>query len=334
MNILVTGGSGFIGTRLIYELQQIGIRVVNYDLKASAEFPSITTIGDVRDGSRLLEASNGMDAIIHLAAEHRDDLRPKTLYYDVNVDGARRSVEAAEAVGIKTIVFTSSVAIYGLDVGIPHESCEPRPFNDYGQSKLEAERIFLEWAERDPAHSLVVVRPSVVFGESNRGNVYVLLKQVNTRRFVLIGDAQNKKSMSYVLNISNFLCSTINFGPGVHVFNYADTPDLTTQELIDTVCQVLGSPRPIRIPYLVGIVGGHVFDMIAAVTKRSFPISAVRVRKFCASTQICTDRLQSTGWCPKFTLREGLQRTITHEFGSLNVKHRCRLPRGGTGEPK
>jgi len=69
----------------------------------------------------------------------------------------------------------ADAALYGLNAGIPNESFQTRPFNEYGKSKLQAEEAFWRWAEEDPARSLVIVRPAVILGEGNRGNVYNLL---------------------------------------------------------------------------------------------------------------------------------------------------------------
>lgn len=316
MEVLITGGSGFIGTRLIEDLLEAGHKVVNLDIRQSSSFPQLTTLGDVRDPEAVMAAATGVDAIVHLAAEHRDDVRPVELYFDVNRGGARQVISAAEANNVKKIVFTSSVAIYGLNVGEPEETSPPRPFNAYGRSKLEAEQIFSEWATKEADRSLIIVRPCVVFGENNRGNVHTLLKQIETGRFLTIGDGANRKSMAYVRNVSQFLISCLKFQSGVQVFNYADKPDISTRELLKTACAALGVKLPPRIPYALGLAAGYTFDVLASVSQKSFPVSSVRVRKFCADTRIGTKRLEALGWQPSYTLEDGLRRMIAHEFGT------------------
>ena len=116
MKITLIGGSGFVGTRLIdllcpdgkYELQ-------NIDKQPSHFFPDVTVTGDVRDREKLTELLKGTDVVVLLAAEHRDDVTPLSLYYDVNVGGMQNTLSAMEANGVKRIVFTSSVAVYGLN---------------------------------------------------------------------------------------------------------------------------------------------------------------------------------------------------------------------------
>lgn len=314
MKILITGGSGFIGTNLIGDLRETN-EIVNYDKVSSATFPELSIVGDIRNREQLFRALRGVDAIVHLAAEHADDVSPVNLYYEVNVEGARNLVDAAEANNVNTLIFTSSVALYGLNVGIPTEESLIQPFNDYGKSKHQAELIFRNWCEVDQARSLVIVRPSVIFGENNRGNVYNLLNQLFNGRFILVGNGSNRKSMGYVRNISKFIAASLTMGRGVHVFNFADKPDITTAEFVSIAMEASGTKKNIpRLPYAVGIVGGYGFDLLARLTGKRFPISSIRVRKFCADTQISAEKLKSVGFEPDYTIEEGLRRMIKHEF--------------------
>lgn len=314
--VLVIGGSGFIGTRLIDRLLEIGHRVTIFDRATSTTFPEISVAGDVRSADEVTAASAGHDVIVLLAAEHRDDVRPLSLYEEVNVGGARAAIAAAEANGIQRIVFTSSVAVYGLDKNNASEDMQPEPFNEYGRTKLVAEGLLTEWANAGAGRSLVIVRPSVVFGEGNRGNVYNLAKQVSSGRFLMVGKGENFKSMSYVGNVAEFLAGCLNAAPGVTLTNYADKPDLSTTELLDVLRRSMGVKvgSGIRIPLPLGIAAGHALDLVARVTGRTFPISAIRIRKFAADTTVNTDRLRATGYTPRYTLPEGLSRTIAAEF--------------------
>jgi len=254
--------------------------------------------------------------LINLAAEHRDDVRPVSRYDEVNVQGARNICEVAEEKGITRIVFTSSVACYGFALAGTDEDGAINPFNDYGRTKAEAEVVFREWQARDPGNrSLVIVRPTVIFGEQNRGNVYNLLKQVASGRFVMIGNGRNKKSMAYVENVAAFLEHSLSFGSGVHLFNYVDKPDLDMTTLVSVVREKLGKSKGagLSIPYGIGYLAGLCFDLAARVSGRTFPISAIRVKKFCATTQFAS-RATTTGFEAPVTLQEGLQRTVQYEF--------------------
>lgn len=316
--VVVIGGSGFIGTRLVRRLREAGHEVAIADKQPSDAFPELVRPCDVRDPGALEEACRGAEVIVNLAAEHRDDVRPVSLYDEVNVDGARNTCRAAEALGVSRVVFTSSVAVYGFSDRPRDESAPPNPFNDYGRTKLEAEGVFRAWQEASPERSLTIVRPTVVFGEDNRGNVYNLLRQIARGPFVMIGDGRNCKSMAYVENVAAFLEHALGHGPGLHLFNYVDQPDFDMTRLVRLIRTALGkSPEPrLRLPYALGHGLGAACDGVAALVRRPLPISRIRVEKFCASTVFSAEKARASGFEPPVDLETALRRTIEHEFGS------------------
>ncbi|MFC1881522.1 NAD-dependent epimerase/dehydratase family protein [Thermodesulfobacteriota bacterium] len=316
MNILVTGGSGFIGTNLVTDLLKEGHNVTIYDKQKSDTYPDLCILADVRDKEKLTRSMRGVDAVYHLAAEHRDDVQPTSLYYDVNVGGAENIVYALKKNDVKRLIFISTVAVYGLNAGEPQEDSPLKPFNDYGKSKNKSETIFNKWADSDPKNCLITVRPTVIFGEKNRGNVYNLLHQLSTGNFIKVGKGINRKSMGYVFNLTSFLVSLLKFPPGEFVYNYADKPDLCMNELIDIFHNTLGKNHKNNfiIPYALGLMGGYCYDLMAKITGKTYPISSIRIRKFCADTVINTDKLQQTGFVPSYILTEGLRRMIRSEF--------------------
>jgi nucleoside-diphosphate-sugar epimerase len=310
----VIGGSGFIGTWLVEALRPEAYEVRIIDLEPAERFPKLTVKTDVRDRAALLEACRGCDILYNLAAEHRDDVRPRERYHQVNVQGAENTCAVAGELGIERIIFTSTVAVYGIPEGEVDESAPLNPFNDYGRTKLAAEEVFRRWAAQSPQRSLAIIRPTVVFGPGNRGNVYVLLQQIASGRAVIIGNGSNRKSMAYVGNVADFLMHALHFGPGVHVYNYVDKPDIDIRGLLTLVNQTLGTSRTLRIPYAAGVAAGVACDLAARLTGRQFPISAVRVRKYAANTQFAADRALRTGFKPPYSLRDALVDTIRHEF--------------------
>lgn len=160
MNILVTGGSGFIGTYLVSDLLKQGHSVLIYDKQKSDTYPDLCIVADVRDKGKLTNSIRGIDAVYDLAAEHRDDVRPASLYYEVNVGGAKNVVHGLEKNGINKLIFTSTVAVYGLNLQNPNEDSPAKSFNDYSRSKYESELVFNDWADADNARGLVIVRPT------------------------------------------------------------------------------------------------------------------------------------------------------------------------------
>lgn len=307
MKIAITGGNGFIGARLAKALKKAGHDCEIIDI--SGENPC-----DILNLPALSARLQGCGAVYHLAAEHRDDVFPRERYYDVNVQGARNICAAAAANGIGRIIFTSSFAVYGLNGDAPDENAPPSPFNDYGQSKLEAEGVFKTWGKETPGAGVTIIRPVVVFGEGNRGNVHTLISQIAAGRFIMIGDGKNKKSMAYAGNVAAFLQHCLSEDHAGQVYNYADAPDYSMRELVESVCERLGRPVPkFSLPYAAGMGAGAVFDAAAKITGRRFPISRVRIEKFCATTTCNASKAHRVFKAP-YTLSDGLNAFIDHDF--------------------
>lgn len=312
----VIGGSGFIGTRLGIHLKRGGRKFLILDIKESKMFPALWKRCDVTDINSLRSNLTECRILINLAAEHRDNVTPRSLYDEVNVDGARNVCQVADELGIKKIIFTSSVAVYGLPEKETDESGELNYFNDYGRTKLLAEREYEKWYQQGEGRSLLVIRPTVVFGEGNRGNVYNLLAQIASGRFMMVGNGENRKSMLYVENVAALLERLLG-EEGYFVANAIDKPDFTMNELVTHVNAVMGrngSAAARRIPFWLGYLGGLGFDLLSLITRKKYAISSVRIKKFCANTQFTSSTIGKLDFVPPVTIHEGLKRTLEAEF--------------------
>ena len=312
--IAIIGGAGFVGSRLATFFDQ---RILSYlicDINIENRADNIIYL-DVEDENSL-DQLEGMTTIINLAAVHRDDVRPLSRYDDVNVQGAVNICNAARKLNISKIVFTSSVAIYGFAPIDTDESGSPSYFNDYGRTKYLAEGVYKEWQEEDPSNrTLVIVRPTVIFGEGNRGNVYNLLNQIALRRFVMFGNGKNRKSMAYVENVAAFIGHSLSFSPGVHIYNYIDKPDFDMNTLISEARKTLFNKNNVglRLPGFLGICIGYFADAVTKVINRSLPVSSIRVKKFMSTSQFSSS-VRETEFIPPVRLEDGLARTLTYEF--------------------
>ena len=313
MKYIIVGGSGFVGSSLISVLKPENCQ--NFDKKVSPFFSEISTLVDIRNKDEL-NFNKEASCVVLLAAEHRDDVSPTSLYYDVNVKGTKNVLDEMDKHGIKNLIFTSSVAIYGLNKINPNEDNLSDPFNHYGKSKLEAESLIKNWFENDPIKkSVTILRPTVIFGERNRGNVYNLLKQIASGKFMMIGNGVNKKSMAYVGNIVAFIKDRLEFNQeGCNIYNYVDNPDLTMSELSQLIEEKMNIKIPSqKIPYWVGMIIGYLCELFSLFFYKKILISSVRVKKFHSTTQFDASKAHSLFNAP-FTLEEGLNRTLDHEF--------------------
>ena len=316
MKIVIIGGSGFVGTRLVSLLLTKGHEVYIGDIVESKNYSKIWRYCDIRNKQQLKDFCKRADIIINLAAEHRDDVTPKALYDEVNVEGSKLLCEVASELGIKRIIFTSSVAIYGFPKTPLDESGEANYFNDYGRTKWLAEVEYRKWKDADTTNQLTVIRPTVIFGEGNRGNVYNLFNQIASGNFLMVGSGQNEKSMAYVGNVCAFIEYVIREDYVDETFNYIDKPDFNMKDLVAQVTAILDRKLllPFSVPAWIVYAGAGLFDLLAKASGRTFPISIIRVKKFESQTVFDASKMLNSGFVPPYSMPNALEQTIKHEF--------------------
>ena len=303
-----------MGTNLCRQLslKQQDFEII--DLKMSNQFSEKCKIADVRDADTLRKTITG-DVVVNLAAVHRDDVRDKAEYQRTNVDGAENVALVCKEKGIDKIIFTSTVAVYGFAEPGTDESGAINPFNEYGRTKFEAEEKLRQW-QATGNNSLIIVRPTVIFGEGNRGNVYNLFQQIASGKFIMVGNGNNKKSMAYIDNVVVFLATCITADQKYGVYNYVDTPDITMNELVSQVrAQLKGRASVgLRLPTWFGILIGLTADAISYLTGRNLPVSKIRIKKFISSSSFESSKHKLDSFKAPVDLREGINRTINNEF--------------------
>ena len=309
---LITGGSGFIGSYFHKLIPHD--RIVNLDLNPPSFTHKATFLqGDIRIKDDVTKALAGrpITTIISLAAKHHDFGIGHDEYFDTNEDGTRIICDAATEHGIKQIVFYSSVAVYGVRPEISNENLEPKPDGPYGASKLAGEKVLMEWVVQDPLRKVLIIRPTVVFGPGNVANMHNLIRQIDSRLYFHMAPYP-VKSIAYVENVvegTMFLVEK-EFKPGVHIYNYADEPQLTTRDISETIAEALGRKIAITLPKMVGQAVGLPFDLVIKVTGKNLPVSSARIRKLATQTYHSADKILATGFKPRFNTIEGLQKMV------------------------
>ena len=309
--ILLIGGSGFVGSHIIKLLGKENC--YNIDIKPSILYNDITFIHDIREP---LNFNKKVNLVILLAAEHKDDVTPFSLYYDVNVIGTKNVLNFMDNYQIKNLIFFSSVAVYGMNLKNANEESKTIPFNNYGNSKLKAESEINFWYNNDPINKKVnIIRPTVIFGQNNKGNVYNLISQIVKGKMVQIGNGFNCKSIAYVENVSSFVNFIINNTiEGFEIYNYSDKPDLNMNQFISLIKQKSNiNYKLMNVPYYFALFVGYIFDFTSFLFNKKFSISSIRIKKFCANSQIDSSKAL-TIFKPPFTLEEGLENTLKHDF--------------------
>ena len=211
MSILVTGATGFIGSRLAQALAERGEHVHLLVRSASAVRGHRcvrTFTGDIRDALSVKNAMTGCDRVFHLAAYAKNWAKDPCTFEAVNVGGLRNLLDAAQQLSVRKIVFTSSSVTIGPSNGVPASEDIPReapPFTEYERSKIGAERLVREYVAEGA--NIVTVNPTRVFGPGllNEANSVTRMIQqyLNGTWRVVPGDGSGQGNYAFVNDVVN-----------------------------------------------------------------------------------------------------------------------------------
>ncbi|HEX3987025.1 MAG TPA: NAD(P)-dependent oxidoreductase [Acidobacteriaceae bacterium] len=322
-NVVLFGGTGFIGTHIAQEwLRAIRTKkVILVDLlpprsepycadlqKALAQGRAEFVRWDVRQpipASLLPKA----DLIFNLAAIHREPGHAAQEYFETNLLGAENVCAWASAVGCPRLVFTSSISPYGPSEELKNESSLPVPETPYGSSKLAAEKIHLGWQSASPCRRLLLLRPGVVFGPGEGGNVTRLVRSVVQGYFAYMGNRQTRKAGGYVKELGHAIRFGLEHqgrsGEGATLLNFSMDPPATLESFVDAIRTVAGiRRRPMSVPRSLLLGVAYPIDSVSRLLGIRQPISPVRVRKLYRSTSIDPAGLRRLGYVWHYTLEE------------------------------
>lgn len=313
---VIFGGTGFIGTCFAEHLLASGsfTKVYLFD-KEPLESKSSTyrkrlvqslslvesIIGDVRQDI-LWQPEEKVSLIANFAAIHREPGHEDFEYYETNLLGAEHVCAWAERVGCNDMIFTSSISPYGPGEQQKDERTLPVPVTAYGSSKLAAEKIHRTWLAADQVQRhLVIVRPGVVFGAGEGGNVSRLIRAVMRRYFFYMGNRDTRKAGIYVKELCAAMCWVLkrqkDNGENFSLFNMSMNPGPSIQEYVHAVCKVAGVERKVlAVPYPVILSIAYCIDSIARPFGIKHPFSPVRIRKLVRSNNISPSFLIEHGY--------------------------------------
>lgn len=314
-NHVLVGGSGFIALHLRKCLRNYNVLIV--DIKPPSGLSENEDFLQCNIKTRLnIKPLLTEDVVIHhLAAVHFDF---QSNFYETNVKGTENVIEAFSV--CQNWIFYSSVATYGDSILIRDESSDQTPTNDYGNSKLLMEQtIHQKISSASLKGKIVIVRPGVVYGEWNFGNVFNLMWL--SSRFLPIGLSSNPiKSMAYVKNlVSSTLFALEKAKDGTPlVYNYVDYDQLGTKDLLRLIGKANGS-KPVFIPFSIVLGISHILNLPFKLIGKDFLASPMRVKKFAQPTHFKADKIRELGFVQPVMPEEAVKRTIKW-IGSNDVK--------------
>jgi len=318
---VIFGGTGFIGaffaTHLIkYEDFE---KVYLFDTEVSSGktsehrrqlLGSYENIHVVRgDVTKTIDwvPSESITLIANFAAVHREPGHEDYEYYHCNLLGAENVCDWAERVACNLLIFTSSIAPYGPSENEKDEKSLPVPTTAYGGSKLTAEKIHEIWQSKNKKRKLVIVRPGVVFGPGEGGNVSRLIKAVRNRYFFYMGNRQTRKAGTYVKELCRAMMWVLTrqkaSNNGVVVFNMSMNPGPSIEEYVDAIARVANMKIWVpSVPSALLFVVAYIIEMVARPLGIQHPFSPVRIKKLIRSNNILPAYLVEQGYEYKYSL--------------------------------
>ncbi len=249
----------------------------------------------------------GRSWVFNLAAIHREPGHEYHEYFDTNIPGSEHVNAFAERTGIENILFTSSIAPYGRSLEPRTERSPLYPETAYGISKALAEKIHQRWLAASPSRRLIIVRPSVIFGPRDPGNVYRMVKALKKGSFVLPDGGRIVKAYGYVYGLVESMMFTMAKTERLIIYNYAENPLLTLREMTAVVKDKFGYTRPvISLPTWILAVLARVLQGVSALTGKKSDIHPTRVRKAGFPTHIVPSYLIEAGFPFRYEFRQAL----------------------------
>ncbi|HWV13574.1 MAG TPA: NAD-dependent epimerase/dehydratase family protein [Sphingobium sp.] len=295
---LVTGGSGFIGSRLALRLHQAGDKVRILDLVRDPGLPPDIEFhqGSVCDHGAVAEAMRGVNVLHHHAALVAQSNAGRR-YGQVNVEGSRIVAQEAVRAGVNAFVHVSSTAVFGLPPkGAITNATVPRPFEAYGRSKLAAELIVSDICG-SAGIPLIIIRPRATLGKGRLGIYQILFQWIaEGRRLFIIGDGSNRMQFIHADDLVDFILLALASGrPGT--YNVGTSRFSTLRQDLEGLIAHAGSPsRIVDLPVAPAMAALGLLHQT-----RLSPLVPWQYRTYHRDCWFDTAPLEDLGWTARYS---------------------------------
>lgn len=330
MNIFITGSNGFVGSQLMWELENKGHTVIGIDISdhCNATKHTNTLSGDIRKKADLNKVfstfskqhGSGIELVIHCAAAKHDFGIKHEEYFGHNEFGTKVLLDFATEHKINKLIYLSTVSVFGHPKGKSDEETAYNPDHPYGESKLAGELLTIEWQKQDLTRELIVLRPTVIYGPHNFANVYNLIDVLHRRPILTIGKGDHIKSivsLNTILGMINFSLTLLK--PGFQHFNCVDEPYISLKKLMQIVADCPGFKMPkFTIPLSLAIGIGMIFDVPAKLFSIDLPINSDRMRKFATATYFSAEKIRKAGYVQTQSIQDSVSEMCTWYMNKQN----------------
>jgi len=319
MKIFLTGGSGFIGSRLaplaVHAGHEVTVVTPINTPTEKARCDALTKAGinvviaPLEDSAVIARELQGKDAVIHLAAAQHEAEQPESYFQRINVDGTRSLLEAAAKAGVRRFVHGSTIGVYGSAAdGSLDEDSPLAPDNPYGRTKMAAEKVVREFGS---PLEWIIIRSSETYGPGDM-RLLKLFKGVKKGRFPIIGGGQNLHQVIYVDDLSRGLLAACTEAlANKQTVVLAGAQKITTNDMVAAVSAAIGTTRKApQVPMWPFMLAAMVFEATFSPLGLKPPLHRRRLDFFKKSFFFSNARAEQVlNFRPQVPFREGARKT-------------------------
>lgn len=317
MRVVVTGAAGFLGAHLCRRLAADGEKVVALDIRPRPPALDVEGISFVQADLRTPDAwralLEGAGTVFHLASLHLQVRAAESEYRAVNVDAAADLAEVSHVAGVRRLVHTSTVGIYGHVRNPPADEDAPRdPTNPYERTKLEGEAALQRVADRTGL-DLRILRPAWIYGPGCPRTAK-LLRSIRRGRFFYIGRGDNLRHPVYVGDVVDAVVAASHAEGGVRRDHIVAGPaPLPLRDMVNACAVAVGvAPPRLRIPRHAALVLGGIAELGGRLIGKDPPFSRRTLAFFENDNAFDGSAARrDLGFVPRVAFADGLRLTLT-----------------------
>ncbi len=320
MKVFITGGTGFIGSRLALRCLEKGdsVRVLGMEnnpgeaenKKTIESKGAEVVLESVTNRERIFELVQGFDLVYHLAAAQHEANIPDQVFQDINVTGTRNMLEASVNANVKRFIHGSTIGVYGSALeGNIDEKSPLKPNNIYEITKLEAEKLVQSFHEKLP---VAIIRISEIYGPGDR-RLLKLFKTIKKEFFFMIGNGKNIHQLLYIDDLIDglFLAATLENTVG-RTLVLAGKETITTNDMVGEISKQLDTSIPkFRAPLFLFLFIATILETILRPLGIQPPLHRRRMDFFRKSFTFSQEEsFKTLGFVPKVNFSQGVSETI------------------------
>ena len=313
MKVGITGASGFIGGHLLREFHKRNwqMRVLQHQSPIPKDVPCEVFTGDIRDLDSVRNFLEGIDMVFHLAAALGASLIPDEEFNRINAGGTQNILNAAKEVGVQRVIHFSSAGVLGAvkQGDVADERYPPHPKSAYDRTKLNAERLVLQYA--DEGLEAVAIRPGWVYGPGDK-RTFKLIRAIARGRFILITRGEAWQTPVYIDDLISGALLAAEQGQAGEIYHMAGNEVMPVREIVSAIASATNRRLPRwHLPLLPTKLGAQLLERMFCLFKREAPLTPGKLAFFIHPKPLSiTKAKEELGYSPRTDFKTGIIQTV------------------------